>query len=190
MLQAHLAKVKLAHAEREAALKEELASSERARRKLEGDLASAADELELCWAHVDQLKLETTNKWHIEERDDWRALTASVQEDRTKLQRENARLAAEIARLTGDPSAAAAAADDAPEVAAPISLRLSRDGAPATPTKSKSPGPTFAMTATPRHRKIRLPKPSFRREEAPGLLEMIFFGRKRRRFSSNPILSV
>lgn len=38
------------------------------------------------------LNIPTNEQWRVEERDDWRALLDSMQEDRTELQQKNARL--------------------------------------------------------------------------------------------------
>ena len=91
-LQKHLVRVKLEHAEREAALERTVAELKGENDELKAALDDAADELDLCWAHVHQLRLETTTKFQVEERDDWRALVRSVQEDRQRLQQENARM--------------------------------------------------------------------------------------------------
>ena len=56
-------------------------------------------QLEHCRSLVDQLRLENTQKWRLEERDDWKALVASVQADRRLLQDANASLSAELAAL-------------------------------------------------------------------------------------------
>ena len=96
-LQKHLVRVKLEHAEREAALERTVAELKGENDELKAALDDAADELDLCWAHVHQLRLETTTKFQVEERDDWRALVRSVQEDRQRLQQENARLQALVA---------------------------------------------------------------------------------------------
>ena len=40
----------------------------------------------------EQLKLENTKKWRLQERDDWKALLESVQEDRVRLQEECTKL--------------------------------------------------------------------------------------------------
>ena len=45
----------------------------------------------------EQLKLENSKKWRLQERDDWKALVDSVQRDRTRLQQENLALEAELA---------------------------------------------------------------------------------------------
>lgn len=191
-LQQHLTRVKLEHAEREASLVRRLEQSEEEQARLRDELDVAGDELELCWAHVEQLKLENTTKHQIEERDDWRALVSSVQEDRTRLQRENARLRDEIRRLGGSLPA------EGPDVSQPSDART-RSPSPAVPAAPRSPQPrsgtpssSYAVTATPRRRQIRLPKPGFVRPGVQtGFLERFFFGKKRRRdHSLNPVLAV
>ena len=99
MLQRHLAKVKLSHAEREHELVEQLRAKEEECAAMRADYEIARDELQLCWSFVDQLKKENTLKWRCEERDDWKALVTSIQEDRARLLRENATLR----RRLGDP---------------------------------------------------------------------------------------
>ncbi len=47
----------------------------------------------------EQLKLENSKKWRLNERDDWKSLVESVQLDRTRLQEECARLESEVAHL-------------------------------------------------------------------------------------------
>ena len=192
MLQTHLTKVKLEHAEREAALVLRLRKAEAESASLRDELEAAADELQLCWAHVDQLKLENSTKWHVEERDDWRALVTSVQADRTRLQRANAALREEVRRAGGVVPGDLDDASDGDD----------RPPPPPPPSSPPPPGlgagasrPSFAVTATPRRRKISLPKP--RRWASPGsasavgLFAWVRFGRKRRRsYSANPILAV
>ncbi|CAN0499005.1 unnamed protein product, partial [Laminaria digitata] len=62
------------------------------RSTLEAALDSNRDELADANSLVDQLRLENTRKWREEERNDWRALLDSTQEDRTTLQHQNTRL--------------------------------------------------------------------------------------------------
>eukprot|EP00752_Nemacystus_decipiens_P007024 g6301.t1 len=68
------------------------------RRALEAMLESCRDELGDANSLVEQLRLENTRKWRVEERDDWRALLDSMQADRTALQHQNDRLEAELTR--------------------------------------------------------------------------------------------
>jgi len=49
-------------------------------------------ELETAWGMVQQLKTENARKWRVEEREDWKALVSSIQEDRKSLQEDNERL--------------------------------------------------------------------------------------------------
>ncbi|CAM9518368.1 unnamed protein product [Ectocarpus sp. 4 AP-2014] len=68
------------------------------RRTLEAALEACRDELGDAKSLVQQLRLENTRKWRVEERDDWRALLDSMQADRTALQRQNDRLEGELTR--------------------------------------------------------------------------------------------
>ncbi|CAN0546924.1 unnamed protein product, partial [Ectocarpus sp. 12 AP-2014] len=68
------------------------------RRTLEAALETCRDELGYAKSLVEQLRLENTRKWRVEERDDWRALLDSMQADRTTLQRQNDRLEGELTR--------------------------------------------------------------------------------------------
>eukprot|EP00607_Mallomonas_marina_P006511 CAMPEP_0182430912 /NCGR_PEP_ID=MMETSP1167-20130531/44712_1 /TAXON_ID=2988 /ORGANISM="Mallomonas Sp, Strain CCMP3275" /LENGTH=326 /DNA_ID=CAMNT_0024616591 /DNA_START=166 /DNA_END=1143 /DNA_ORIENTATION=+ len=45
---------------------------------------------------VEQLKIENSKKWRLQERDDWKALVDSVQQDRDRLHDENVRLITEL----------------------------------------------------------------------------------------------
>ena len=184
MLQTHLTKVKLEHAERESSLVSRLRKAEEESARLRVELDAAGDELELCWAHVDQMRLEQSKKWRIEERDDWRALVQSVQQDRTRLQRENAALRSEVRRLGGDLPVEAGDDDDV------AGTPLPPPPPPPPPPLSPLSRPSFAITATPRRRKISLPKP--RQAARPHFSWPLFFDRQRRRlpYSKNPILAV
>ncbi|CAN0053821.1 unnamed protein product, partial [Hapterophycus canaliculatus] len=62
------------------------------RRALEASLESCRDQLGDANSLVEQLRLENTRKWRVEERDDWRALLDSMQNDRTVLQHQNDKL--------------------------------------------------------------------------------------------------
>ncbi|KAJ8602993.1 hypothetical protein CTAYLR_001514 [Chrysophaeum taylorii] len=92
MLQSHLVRVKLQAAEREAELIDRQKALEQECARLRAEYDIAKDELKLCWAYVAQLKLENSQKWRIEERNDWKALVASIQDDRRRLRAENGRL--------------------------------------------------------------------------------------------------
>eukprot|EP00904_Undaria_pinnatifida_P005974 jgi/Undpi1/2506/HiC_scaffold_13.g05885.m1 len=71
------------------------------RATLEAALESSRDQLADANSLVDQLRLENTRKWREEERNDWRALLDSTQEDRTALQQQNTRLETELKRCIG-----------------------------------------------------------------------------------------
>eukprot|EP00635_Sarcinochrysidales_sp_CCMP3193_P012900 CAMPEP_0118911190 /NCGR_PEP_ID=MMETSP1166-20130328/12995_1 /TAXON_ID=1104430 /ORGANISM="Chrysoreinhardia sp, Strain CCMP3193" /LENGTH=158 /DNA_ID=CAMNT_0006850667 /DNA_START=82 /DNA_END=554 /DNA_ORIENTATION=+ len=92
LLQKHLVKVKMACAQREHELLERIRLCDEQKAQLEADYEIAKEELQLCWAFVEQLKKENTLKWRCEERDDWKALVQSMQDDRARLLRENATL--------------------------------------------------------------------------------------------------
>ena len=89
--------------------------------ELQGALASAADTIALRSAELAHCKIEQTTKHRVEERDDWRALVASVQGDRKRLEQEIDGLQAENAALrravSDDAPGAGPAADDAMAVA-------------------------------------------------------------------------
>ncbi|CAM9136524.1 unnamed protein product [Pylaiella littoralis] len=61
-------------------------------------LEACRDELGDANNLVEQLRLENTRKWRVEERDDWRALLDSMQSDRTALQHRNDKLEVDLAR--------------------------------------------------------------------------------------------
>jgi len=183
-LQKHLVRVKLEHAEREAALERTVAELKGENDELKAALDDAADELDLCWAHVHQLRLETTTKFQVEERDDWRALVRSVQEDRQRLQQENARLQALIAP---GPAARSASAPLENAMTSPRPPRPTRPPPPppvetprlAKKPRERAPSPratAYALTGTPRKRKIVLPRPSPSARE-PWFLWVLLFGR-------------
>eukprot|EP01035_Chromulina_nebulosa_P020997 gene20997-27210_t len=48
----------------------------------------------------EQLKRENTNKYKLQERDDWKSLVESLQNDRSRLQQECIKLQEEIEKLT------------------------------------------------------------------------------------------
>ena len=183
-LQKHLVRVKLEHAEREAALERTVAELKGENDQLKAALDDAADELDLCWAHVHQLRLETTTKFQVEERDDWRALVRSVQEDRQRLQQENARLQALVAP---GPAARTTSAPLPDALTSPRPPRPTRPPPPppvetprlAKKPRERAPSPratAYALTGTPRKRKIVLPRPSPSARE-PWFLWVLLFGR-------------
>jgi len=91
-LQEHLVHVKLKFAERELELLSRCKAAEDEVAQLQAEMEIAKDELQLCWSYVHQLKKENAVKFRFEERDDWKALVHSIQEDRQRLRRENKRL--------------------------------------------------------------------------------------------------
>ena len=193
-LQKHLVRIKLEHAEREASLERGVAELKGEKDELKAALDDAVDELDLCWAHVHQLKLETTTKFQVEERDDWRALVRSVQEDRRRLQQENVRLQALVApgerSIASAPPAAPPFCGRRAPTESPRPLRPTRPPPPPPPPIETTPRPAkkprerapsphataYAVTGTPRKRKIRLPRPGMASRE-PWFLWVLLFGR-------------
>lgn len=57
-------------------------------KSLKLSLSIAESERDYFKNYVDQLKLENSKKWRLQERDDWKSLVESVQKDRTRLQEE------------------------------------------------------------------------------------------------------
>lgn len=55
-------------------------------------LQTVLDELDFKNGQVEQIKLEASRKWRVEERDDWKALVDSVQRDREELREVNEKL--------------------------------------------------------------------------------------------------
>eukprot|EP01041_Mallomonas_annulata_P002586 gene2586-5058_t len=56
------------------------------------NLTKLEEERDYFKQHVEQLKIENSKKWRLQERDDWKALVDSVQKDRDRLQDECLRL--------------------------------------------------------------------------------------------------
>jgi chromosome segregation ATPase len=46
-------------------------------------------ELQHCYNVIHQLRIENSQKWRVEERDDWKALVNSIQKDRRRLEEDN-----------------------------------------------------------------------------------------------------
>jgi hypothetical protein len=66
----------------------------------------------------EQLKLENSKKWRLNERDDWKSLVESIQADRTALQEEVSRLEAELLNLQMNGNSTLAGGHDQKEYAA------------------------------------------------------------------------
>jgi len=66
---------------------------------LQQQLQICLDELDFRNGLVEQLKLENSKKWRIEERNEWKSLVEAVQSDRDELQEENELLKLENDRL-------------------------------------------------------------------------------------------
>lgn len=106
MLSDHLARVKLEHAEREhalrqevAALKEENTTALERTNALEDMLAQREFELE-------QTKAEMSRKWRIQEREDWKQLVTRLQRERSRLVQHIEELRQEVEALRGGGGAA------------------------------------------------------------------------------------
>mmetsp|Transcript_9116 Transcript_9116/g.34361 ORF Transcript_9116/g.34361 Transcript_9116/m.34361 type:complete len:211 (-) Transcript_9116:1134-1766(-) len=74
--------------------------------ELTEELEGARDRVMLLEATTRQLKIEVSNKWRVEERNEWRALVDSLQKDRAALQEENQELLDQIEVLKAGQGAA------------------------------------------------------------------------------------
>ena len=81
----HLAKVKLQSAEAIDLLQTKNAVLEGENAELRDRLQAVLDELDFRNGQVEQLRLENTKKYRVEERNDWKALVDSVQFDRDEV---------------------------------------------------------------------------------------------------------
>jgi len=70
--------------------------------RLAGQLQTCLDELDFRNGMVEQLKIENSKKWRVEERNDWKSLVDSVQRDRDELREQNDLLLAKIEELEAD----------------------------------------------------------------------------------------
>ena len=85
LLSEHLAKVKQQSEVAVQALGEKAKVLESENDLLRRQLQACLDELDFRNGQVEQLKMENTKKWRVEERNDWRALVDSVQLDRDEV---------------------------------------------------------------------------------------------------------
>jgi len=98
----------------------------------------------------EQLKLENSKKWRLNERDDWKSLVESIQVDRARLQEECQRLEAEVLRLhvkhgtSGRAASAAGAVEDGADSHDGVSLGRLQD-TDAGPGKENSAGAGNAL---------------------------------------------
>jgi hypothetical protein len=64
--------------------------------RLKNELQACLDELDFRNGLVEQLKIENSKKWRVEERNDWKSLVDSVQRDRDEIRKENDFLVARV----------------------------------------------------------------------------------------------
>lgn len=69
---------------------------------LSSKLEACLDQLDFCTGACEQLKLEASTKWRVEERNDWKALVDSVQKDRDEQREENRILSENVAELEAE----------------------------------------------------------------------------------------
>ena len=69
---------------------------------LSSKLEACLDQLDFCTGACEQLKLEASTKWRVEERNDWKALVDSVQKDRDDQSEENSILSESVAELEAE----------------------------------------------------------------------------------------
>jgi len=69
---------------------------------LASKLEACLDQLDFCTGACEQLKLEASTKWRVEERNDWKALVDSVQKDRDEQREENILLGESVAELEAE----------------------------------------------------------------------------------------
>uniref|UniRef100_A0A7S2V322 Uncharacterized protein n=1 Tax=Fibrocapsa japonica TaxID=94617 RepID=A0A7S2V322_9STRA len=92
----YAAKVKRESEDQMKELKNMAIAFEGENRCLKEQIENYENEVETLRSMVEQLKIENARKWRVEERNDWKALVKSIQEDRAVLQAENERLKQEI----------------------------------------------------------------------------------------------
>lgn len=78
VLTEHLKRHKAEAAERISVLETEAAALNQTNEALRRQLQTCLDELDFRHGQIEQLKLENTRKWRIEERNDWKSLVDSV----------------------------------------------------------------------------------------------------------------
>lgn len=103
ILTEHLASLKKQHKEKVDTLTDRAKELEAENQSLKAKLEACLDELDFRNGQIEQLKIENTQKWRIEERNDWKSLVDSVQRDRDELQEENERLRTQLAAAVHKP---------------------------------------------------------------------------------------
>lgn len=63
---------------------------------LESEAEAISSERDHFKNYSEQLKLENSKKWRLQERDDWKSLVESIQTDRTRLRQDCSRLESEL----------------------------------------------------------------------------------------------
>ena len=63
---------------------------------LESEAEAISSERDHFKNYSEQLKLENSKKWRLQERDDWKSLVESIQTDRTRLREDCGRLESEL----------------------------------------------------------------------------------------------
>ena len=63
---------------------------------LESETEAMSAERDHFKNYSEQLKLENSKKWRLQERDDWKSLVESIQTDRTRLREDCSRLESEL----------------------------------------------------------------------------------------------
>lgn len=91
----HLARVKLDAAEQSYALKQRLRSRQEEQKQMLAELELCRRKLSESEATIMMMKKESSRKYCIEERNDWKALVAALNKDRSRVQKENEQLVAE-----------------------------------------------------------------------------------------------
>lgn len=139
ILTEHLASVKRQHKEAMDQLVERNQVLESENKSLKSKLAACLDELDFRNGLIEQLKIENSQKWRVEERNDWKSLVDSVQRDRDELQEENERLRKELECAQGRSHRALRLHldEEGGEPLSPLSERFEGFGDPATPVRNR-----------------------------------------------------
>lgn len=95
MMAKHLARVKLEAAEQSYALKQQIRHDQEEQKEVLAALEACKRKLSESEAAIMMMKKEGSRKYCIEERNDWKALVAALNKDRSRVQKENEQLAAE-----------------------------------------------------------------------------------------------
>lgn len=124
MLSDHLARVKLEHAEREHALKQEVSSLKKESAAALERTNALEDMLAQRDFELEQTKAEMSRKWRIQEREDWKQLVTRLQRERSRLVQHNEELKNEVEALRGGGGAAEPDRREEGQRAAPAALRV------------------------------------------------------------------